>query len=111
MKGYVVAGLLGWLPAFAQTIQTNVTYVCGGERMVVESCNMRDLSDSSSCLVQHPDRPLHNGFPAYTNETRGNLKKLIPTCQQPSADAVAREQARQKKQDDQQDAAMKKALG
>jgi hypothetical protein len=77
--------------------------------MIIESCNMRDLSDNSSCLVQHPDRPQHNGFPAYTNETRGNLKKLLPTCQQPSADAVAREQARQKKQNDQQDAAFKKA--
>src|SRR5580704_2092395 len=111
---FYLATLLSWLAAgalCAQTFQTNLTYVCGGERMIIESCNMRDVSDNSSCLVQHPDRPQHNGFPAYTNETRGALKQLIPTCQQPSADAVAREQARQKKQNDQQDAAMKKALG
>jgi hypothetical protein len=109
VKILAIAAVLGGLAVSAQTFQTNLTYVCGGERMIIESCNMRDLSDNSSCLVQHPDRPLHNGFPAYTNETRGTLKKLVPTCQQPSADAVAREQARQKKQQDQQDAAFKKA--
>ena len=49
-------------------------------------------------MVAHPDRPLHNGFMAYTNETRGALNKLVPTCKQPSANEVARAQAFQKKQ-------------
>jgi hypothetical protein len=30
---------------------------------------MQNLSDDASCMVAHPDRPLHNGFMAYTNET------------------------------------------
>jgi hypothetical protein len=85
-------------------------FVCNGERLEIESCNMQNLSDNSSCLVAHPDRPLHNGFMAYTNETRGNLKKLLPTCQQPSAAAVARAQAFAKKQQDKQDAALKQNL-
>jgi hypothetical protein len=101
----VILVLLSGSVAFAQDVQTNVTYICNGERMLVESCNMRDTSDTSSCMVQHPDRPLHNGFVAYTNETRGALKKLIPTCTQPSADEIARAQARQKKQQDLQNAA------
>lgn len=79
-------------------IPKNVTYVCNGERLYVESCNIRDLSDSSTCQVAHPDRPLHNGFMAYTTETRGALKKLLPTCQQPSAKEIAAHQAFEKKQ-------------
>jgi hypothetical protein len=96
--------------AVAQDVQTGVMFVCNGERLEIESCNMQNVSDTSSCLVAHPDRPLHNGFTAYTNETRGNLKKLLPTCQQPSAAAVARAQAFAKKQNDTQDAALKKNL-
>jgi hypothetical protein len=96
--------------ASAQDVQTGVMYVCNGERLEIESCNMQNLSDNASCLVAHPDRPLHNGFLAYTNETRGNLRKLLPTCQQPSAAAVARAQAFAKKQQDTQDAALKKNL-
>jgi hypothetical protein len=96
--------------AAAQDVQTNVTYICKGERLLVESCTMRDLSDTSSCLVQHPDRPKHNCFAAYTNETRGTLKKMIPTCKQLSAQELAKVQAFQKKQQDTQDAAMKEAM-
>jgi hypothetical protein len=92
-----IAALPGAL-AIAQDIKLNVTYVCNGERMYVESCNIRDLSDTSTCMVAHPDRPQHNGFMAYTNETRGTLKKLLPTCTQPTAQELAREQAFQKKQ-------------
>jgi hypothetical protein len=109
---FAIAALLVLLSgsvAFAQDVQTNVTYLCNGERMVVESCNIRDTSDTSTCMVQHPDRPLHNGFAAYTNETRGALKKLIPTCKQPSADEIARAQAREKKQQDLQNAAAQPA--
>ncbi len=96
--------------ASAQSFQTGVTYVCGSERLRIESCNMRDTSDASTCLVQHPDRPLHNGFVAYTNETRGALNKLVPTCKQPSAADVAHAQAFAKKQTDKQDAILKQNL-
>jgi hypothetical protein len=83
---------------FAQDIKIGVTYVCNGEREYAESCNMRDTSDTSTCMVAHPDRPQHNGFMAYTTETRGSLKKLFPTCKQPTAQEVASADAFQKKQ-------------
>src|SRR5579862_1690355 len=86
--------------AAAQDIQTHVTYVCNGEHLFIENCNIRDLSDNSTCMVAHTDKMRPNGFPPYTNETRGTLKKLLPTCQQPSAASVARVQAAQKKADD-----------
>jgi hypothetical protein len=95
--------------AQAQDLQLGVTYTCGGERLYLESCNIRDLSDTSTCMVAHPDRPKHNGFLAYTTETRGALKKLLPTCRQPSAEEVARAQADCKKQNDLQAANEKKA--
>jgi hypothetical protein len=107
---FTVLSLLVCGVAAAQDVQTGVMFVCNGERLEIESCNMQNVSDTSSCLVAHPDRPLHNGFTAYTNETRGNLKKLLPTCQQPSAAAVARAQAFAKKQNDKQDAALKQNL-
>ena len=46
----------------AQDLQTKVTYVCNGERLVIDSCNIRDLSDSSKCMVGHPDTILSNGL-------------------------------------------------
>ena len=88
--------LLGAFAA-AQDIKLNVTYVCGGERMYVENCNIRDLSDTSTCMVGHPDRPTRNGIMAYTNETRGTLKKLLPTCTQPSAKELAAAEAFKKR--------------
>jgi hypothetical protein len=107
----LVAGLvlLGAGAAAAQDLQKNVTYVCGGERLVVDSCNIRDLSDTSTCMVGHPDTILPNGLMKYTNETRGALKKLLPTCKQPSADQVARAKAFEKKQNDLHEANIKKA--
>jgi hypothetical protein len=89
----------------------NVTYVCNGERVYVESCNIRDLSDTSTCTVAHPDRPKHNGFMAYTTETRGTLKKLFPTCKQPSAEEIARAEAFKKKQAEIYAANMARASG
>ncbi|HEY1206866.1 MAG: hypothetical protein ABSH46_21095 [Bryobacteraceae bacterium] len=83
-----------------------MTYVCNGEHLFIESCNIRDLSDNSTCMVAHTDKMRPNGFPTYTNETRGTLKKLLPTCQQPSAKAVARVQDAQKKWEDQYNAAV-----
>jgi hypothetical protein len=92
----------------AQDLQLGVTYNCGGERLYLESCNIRDLSDGSTCMVARPDRPQHNGFMAYTTETRGASKKLLPTCKQPSADEVARAKAHDTKQNDIQAASEKK---
>src|SRR5579863_7208554 len=101
--------LLAVVSAAAQEIKLNVTYVCAGERMYVESCNIRDLSDTSSCMVAHPDRPKHNGFMAYTNETRGALKTLLPTCKQPTPQELAAAEAFKKKQQEIYEANVAKA--
>jgi hypothetical protein len=103
-----LAMLLG-VYAAAQDIKLNVTYVCSGERIYVENCNIRDLSDTSTCMVAHPDRPTHNGIMAYTTETRGTLKKLFPTCQQPTAQEIAKADAFKKKQQEIYDANVAKA--
>jgi hypothetical protein len=106
----LLVGLFSTAIASAQELHTKVTYLCSGERLLIESCNMRDVSDTSTCLVQHPDRPKHNGFVAYTNETRGSLKKLLATCKQPTADEVAHAEAFAKKQQDKQDAILQQNL-
>ncbi len=94
--------------ASAQDIKLNVTYVCNGERIFVENCNIRDVSDTSTCMVGHPDH-VRNGLMAYTTETRGALKKLFPTCQQPSAKELAAAEAFKKKQQQIYDANVAKA--
>jgi hypothetical protein len=99
LASLIVGGL-----ASAQDLHMSVTYVCNGERLLIESCNMRDTSDTSTCMVQHPDRPQHNGFPAYTNETRGTLKTLLPTCKQPGAAQVSKADSARKGAQDKQDA-------
>lgn len=104
-----MAGLFSAAIASAQTIQTGVTYVCNGERIQIDSCNIRDTSDTSNCMVGHPDTVLSNGLMKYTYESRGALKKLLPTCKQPSSQEVAKAQAFNKKIQDQQDAAFKRA--
>ena len=104
------AGLLSLFVAAiasAQDLQTHVTYLCNGERLFIENCNIRDTSDTSKCMVGHPDTVLSNGLMKYTYETRGDLKKLLPTCKQPSADELKRAQAFDKKVQDQQAAAQK----
>lgn len=93
----------------AQDLQLGVIYTCSGERLYLESCNIRDLSDTAACQVAYPDRPKHNGFMAYTSQTRGALKKLLPTCQQPSASEVSKAQAHYQKQNDIMAANEKKA--
>lgn len=95
--------------ALAQDLQKGVTYVCNGERMFIENCNIRDTSDTSKCMVGHPDTVLPNGLMKYTYETRGDLKKLFPTCKQPSAQEVERAKAFEKKQNDLYEANKKKA--
>jgi hypothetical protein len=97
------------IPVTAQDIKLNVTYVCNDERLYVENCNIRDLSDTSTCMVAHPDRPKRNGFMAYTNETRGTLKTLLPTCKQPTAQELAAQEAFKKKQKEIYDANVAKA--
>lgn len=82
----------------AQDIKLHVTYVCGGEHIFVENCNIRDTSDTSTCMVGHPDHVNANGLMQYTYQTRGALKKLFPTCQQPSAKEIQSEANFQKKQ-------------
>jgi hypothetical protein len=104
-----ILGLLSTPAASGQDVQKNVVYVCNGERLVIDSCNMRDLSDTSKCMVGHPDTVLSNGLMKYTYETRGDLKKLLPTCKQPTADQVARAKAFEKKQNDLYEANVKKA--
>jgi hypothetical protein len=103
------AGVAGMRAAAAQDIKLNVTYVCNGERLVIDSCNIRDTSDTSTCMVGHPDTVLPNGLMKYTYETRGNLKKLLPTCKQPSAQELAQEEAFKKKQQEIYDANVAKA--
>ncbi len=103
-----IALLLGVF-ATAQDVKQNVTYVCSGERMYVESCNIRDVSDTSTCQVAYPDRLKHNGFMAYTSETRGTLKKLFPTCTQPTPQELAAADAFKKKQQEIYDANVAKA--
>jgi hypothetical protein len=95
--------------AAAQDLTPGLTYVCSGEKMFIENCNMRDLSDNASCMVGHPDHVNRNGLMQYTNMTRGALKKLFPTCTQPSAKQVAAAQAFQKRQQDTYDANVQKA--
>ncbi len=94
---------------FASDVQMNAVFVCNGERLIVESCNMRDTSDTSTCMVGHPDQIKPNGLMAYTNETRGALKKLLPTCKQPTAEQIAKANNFQRRQAEQMAANTKKA--
>jgi hypothetical protein len=108
----VVAGLLGSFStgaAVAQEVIQHVNYVCSDGRVYIENCNIRDLSDAGTCFVGHPDHILANGMMAYTTETRAALKKLLPTCKQPSAEEIARAKAFEKKQNDLYEANVKKA--
>jgi hypothetical protein len=100
---------LTWLSAPAQDLTPGLTYVCNGERMFIENCNMRDLSDTANCMVGHPDHIMPNGLMQYTNMTRGALKQLFPTCKQPSAQEIAKAQAFQKRQQDAYNANVAKA--
>jgi hypothetical protein len=84
----------------AQDIAIGVTYVCNGEHIYLEGCNIRDTSDTSTCMVAHPDHLTATGLNTYTSMTRGALKKLLPTCQQPTAKQLAAAKVFQKKQED-----------
>jgi hypothetical protein len=84
LRAFILAGVLApsvVAVASAQDIPTNVTLSCPGGQIRVESCNIRDTSDTSTCLVGHPETIMPNGLMKYTNETRGSLKKVLPNCQ------------------------------
>jgi hypothetical protein len=98
--GFVILLGLAALTVTAQDIPIGVTYICGGEHIYMESCNIRDLSDAATCMVAHPDKLLPNGMNSYTYVTRGALKKLLPACTQPSAKQMAAAKAMQQKQQD-----------
>ncbi len=112
-SAFCAVGLLFVLPFAgnirADDIQLGATFVCNGERLYVESCNIRDLSDTATCTVAHPDRPQKNGIMVYTYETRGSLKKLLPTCKQPSPEEVRKANDFQRRQSQQLAANIKKA--
>jgi hypothetical protein len=93
----------------AQDIPIGVTYVCNGEHIYIEGCNIRDTSDTATCMVAHPDHLTPTGLNTYTSVTRGALKKLLPTCTQPSAKELAAAKAFQKKQQDLYNANAQKA--
>ncbi len=96
--------------ASAQDIPIGPTYICGGEHIYVENCNIRDLSDDANCMVAHPDKLLPNGMNSYTYVARGALKKLLPTCTQPSAKQLAAAAAFQKRLQDTYNANEQKAI-
>ena len=73
-------------PSAAQDIKLNLTYVCNGEHIYVENCNIRDTSDTSTCMVcAILTARSTTASMVCTYETRGALKKLFPTCTQPTA--------------------------
>ena len=107
-----MAALLGLFAAAlcnAQDIAIGVTYVCNGEHIYIEGCNIRDTSDTSTCMVAHPDHLTPTGLNTYTSMTRGDLKKLLPTCKQPTPQQLAAAQAFQKKQQELYNANVQKA--
>jgi hypothetical protein len=101
--------LLGTGACRAQDVPIGVTYVCSGEHIYVEGCNIRDTSDISTCMVAHPDHLTKTGLNSYTTMTRGALKKLLPSCTQPTAQQIAAARAFEQKQQDTYNANLAKA--
>ena len=54
----------------AQDIQLGATFVCNGERIFVQSCNMQDRSDNASCMIGHPDKVNANGLAYHSAASR-----------------------------------------
>ena len=107
--GLAVLAMLFCCYAAAQDIPIGVTYVCNGEHIYIEGCNIRDTSDTSTCMVAHPDHLTSTGLNTYTSMTRSALKKLLPSCQQPTAQQLAAARAFQKRQQDLYEANVAKA--
>lgn len=86
----LIGGIALTVAAQAQTItlQYNVEYKCGGERIVVAPCH----SDSDRpgypatspsqdyCTVYYPDRPKRNGMTAISTELRSEIVKKMQAC-------------------------------
>jgi hypothetical protein len=110
---FLVVGLLALIfaaaVASAQDIEPGLTYTCNGERLYIDSCNIQDTSDASRCFIGHPDTIMSNGLMKYTYMTRGEMKKLLPTCKPPSPEELAKIRAFNQKVADKQAAAQKKA--
>ena len=104
----ILVGMLCSPLARAQEIILNVTYVCSGEHIYVYGCDIHDQSDKAWCSIGHPDRQ-KNGMDTYTSTTRGDLKKLLPTCQQPSPEQVAKHKEFEQKLQARRDADEKRA--
>src|SRR5205814_8418273 len=72
----------------AVSLEYNVNYSCGGERMMITRC--RKYSDQPGfaptppdqdyCQVYYPDRPKRGGFDASAVELRGEAMKKLHTC-------------------------------
>jgi hypothetical protein len=58
------------LAALAQDLPIGATFICNGEHIYVENCNIRDTSDTSTCMVAHPDHLTPTGLNSYTHLTR-----------------------------------------
>ena len=95
--------------AIAQDLTPGLVYVCNGEKLAIDSCNIRDTSDTSRCMIGHPDHVMPNGLMQYTYMTRAEMKKLFPTCTQPTAKNSAAAHAFQQKQQDLYNANVQKA--
>ncbi len=106
---YMAIAVFTFMRAAAQDIPIGATYICNGEHIYIENCNIRDTSDTSTCMVAHPDHLTPSGMNTYTYATRGTLKKLLPTCQQPSAKQMSAAKAFQQKQQDTYNANEQKA--
>jgi hypothetical protein len=65
---------------------------------------------AATCMVGHPDKLLSNGINSYTYVARGALKKLLPTCAQPSATQLNAAASFQKRQQDIYNANEQKAI-
>ena len=50
----------------SQDIPIGVTYICSGEHIYIENCNIRDTSDNANCMVAHPDHLTPTGLNSYT---------------------------------------------
>jgi hypothetical protein len=80
----------------AQDIPLGVTYICSGEHIYIENCNIRDLGDNANCMVAHPDKLLPNGMNSYG----GNAPAMVtasgelPQQAQPTALAACPRQPR-----------------
>jgi len=57
-------------PLIAADIQLGATFVCNGERIFVQSCNMQDRSDNGTCMIGHPDKVNANGLAYHSAASR-----------------------------------------